>query len=303
MTTSLPDWQQRILQTLATRFPALIAPRTETSHKGSYGSIAIVGGSEGMSGALCLAASAALLMGCGKSYAVFAQPALPFAMIPGCPEIMLKTGEQLSGIEPLSVIAVGCGLGTDEYSQTIFAHTLTLAEQHRAPLIVDADGLNLLAQYERLTTDFQRLTGVKILTPHPAEAARLLHTDTTTIQQSREDSARILAERYHAWIVLKGHRSVIGSPQGEITINDSGNAGLATAGSGDVLTGMIAGLLSGLGSIENTLPAAVWLHGAAAEWLGNGQALSGLLAGEIAPAAREIRHQAMLIALNAINKA
>lgn len=282
--------RDRLIKTLRQRFPALVAPRREDSHKGSYGTLAVVGGTAGMSGAVCLAASAAMYLGCGKSVAVFCQPRLPFPIIPGYPEIILKTAADKIDMPQPDALVIGCGMGVSPLARKICAK---IAARDAAPLLIDADALNLLARSCALAGTLGARQSTGILTPHPAEAARLLGTTTAAIQKQRERYAGQLAEKYHGWIVLKGHRSVIASPQGEITVNDSGDAGLATAGSGDVLSGMIGGLLAqGLPPSDAVL-GGVWLHGAAAEFLGQGIALPGLLAGEIAPAARALRQSAM----------
>lgn len=282
--------RDRLVQTLRQRFPALVAPRNEESHKGSYGTVVTVGGTAGMSGAVCLAASTAMYLGCGKSIAVFCQPRLPFPIIPGYPEIILKTAADTTEFPQPNALLIGCGMGVSRSARKIFEK---IAAYDDAPLLIDADALNLLARGDISTEKPDAGRATRVLTPHPTEAARLLGSTTAAIQKQRETSAARLAEKYHGWIVLKGHRSVIASPQGEITINDSGNAGLATAGSGDVLSGMIASLLAQGLPPRDAVLGAVWLHGAAAEFLGQGIALPGLLAGEIAPAARALRQSAM----------
>ena len=280
---------EHLKDTLRRRFPALVTPRNEDTHKGSYGTVAVVGGTAGMSGAVCLATSAAMYMGCGKSFAVFCQARLPFAIIPGHPEIMLRTAADIADLRQSAVFIIGCGMGVSPSTGKLLC---TLATGATSTLLLDADALTLLARNRALVTTLAALQVTKILTPHPAEAARLLDTTTASIQKHRETCAGRLAEKYRGWVVLKGNHSVIASPQGKITGNDSGNAGLATAGSGDVLSGMIGGLLAQGLPPREAVCGGVWLHGAAAECLGQGIALPGLLAGEIAPAARALRQSA-----------
>lgn len=273
-------------------FPALFTPREADSHKGSYGTLAIIGGAAGMSGAVVLAASAALMSGCGRVFAAFCQPALPAPWIAGYPEIMLATASDIFARDAIDTWAIGCGLGTDAAAHDAFTRLIQHCHARQHPLLADADALNLLAADATLASSLASAQTLKVLTPHPGEAARLLATDIATIQQNREDSARTLASRYRAWVVLKGHRSLIAAPDGTLFVNDSGNPALATAGSGDVLTGMIAAFLAQRLPVTEAVRGGVWLHGAASDsFMANGVPFAGLLAGDIAPAARRLRQQ------------
>lgn len=273
-------------------FPALFTPRNADSHKGSYGTLAIIGGAPGMSGAVVLAASAALMSGCGRVFAAFCQPALPAPWIANYPEIMLATESDIFTRDAIDTWAIGCGLGTDNAAHDAFARLIQHCHTRQHPLLADADALNLLAANPMLASSLANAQTLKVLTPHPGEAARLLATDIATIQRNRETSARTLALRYRAWIVLKGHRSLIAAPDGTLFTNSSGNAALATAGSGDVLAGMVAAFLAQRIPVAEAVRGGVWLHGAAADhFMENDVPLAGLLAGEIAPAARHLRQQ------------
>ena len=184
--------------------------------------------------------------------------------------------------------AIGCGLGLGETASGIVA--AALSEADGKPLLLDADALTLLSR----SSELQQLAvrhGNLILTPHPAEAARLLKTDTAEIQKARIQSVETLSRRFNAVTVLKGHRSLIAAPDRGTTANPSGNAGLATAGSGDVLSGIIGSLLAqGIDAFQ-AAAAGVWLHGAAADILRDSETGEiGMLAGEIAPAARWLRN-------------
>lgn len=274
------------------RFPALFAARPSDSHKGSFGTLAIIGGAAGMSGALVLAASAALQSGAGRVYAVFCQETLPVPWISQYPEIMLATNNTILQNKAVDTWAVGCGLGTDDYAQRALAQLIDISVQKQQPLVIDADALNILSQSSKLHAKLLHNTACTVLTPHPAEAARLLTCDTRTIQQNRRQSALCLVKKFRSWIVLKGHQTIVASPKGDIYQNDSGNPALATAGSGDVLTGMIAAFLAQQIPPEQAIPGAVWLHGKAAdEYCIQGIPPIGLLAGEIAPMVRRIRQQ------------
>lgn len=274
------------------KYPHIFAPRPPDSHKGNHGTLAIIGGAPGMSGALILAASAALLSGCGRVYAAFCQTQLPAPWLPNHPEIMLATSSTIHQNQSIDSWAIGCGMGNGDSALQTLHHTIKHSHTHRQPLVIDADALNLLAQNRTISAELAHSNALTVLTPHPAEAARLLACDTRDIQAQRPQSARQLAEKYRAWIVLKGHHTLIADPHGKLTTNDSGNAALATAGSGDVLTGMIAAFLAQQIPPEQAIAGAVWLHGAAADHFSEqGIPLTGLLAGEIAPAARRIRQQ------------
>lgn len=286
--------KKRYLQTIIDVFPDIIVERSPESHKGTFGNAVIFGGAAGMGGAIALSTVAAQLMGCGKTYGVFAQDNLPVPFLHNYPEIMLRGLAQIDTLPTASAVAVGCGLGTDNRARNVFLHALKLAAG--CPIVVDADALNLMAFNDFAVVSLENYEGEKVLTPHIGEAARLLKCETAYVQQHQRECATKLAETFKAWVVLKSNKTVIASHSGNLYINETGNAGLATAGSGDVLTGMITGFLAQRIKTEVALSAAVWLHGAAAECLGEKMPLAGLLAGEIAPVARTLRHQAMLYA-------
>ncbi|WP_416190807.1 NAD(P)H-hydrate dehydratase [Neisseria sp. CCUG12390] len=273
----------------ASRFPDVFRKRHAQSHKGTYGTLGIIGGAAGMSGAVVLAATAAMYQGCGKVWAGFNQNALPFAVIPERPEIMLATAENLCRREDIGAWVAGCGLGLQEEARKLVARILRHAAQR--PLLLDADALTLLARCEDCR-EAAAQHGNLVLTPHPAEAARLLQVNTADIQANRVQSAQAVSRRFNAVTVLKGHQSVVASPDGSIYVNASGNAGLATAGSGDVLSGIIGSLLAQGIDTQQAVQAGVWLHGAAADILRDSQIGEiGMLAGEIAPAARWLRNR------------
>lgn len=257
-----------LISILREQHPLLLTSRDPASHKGSHGIAWLIGGATGMTGALVLAATACQTLGCGKTIALFAQDTLPCPYLPKHPEIMLGTADTLAHTATPNVIAIGCGLGLDDRAQSTLTRTLQYAQAQHIPLIIDADALTLLAQ-QPLPTAEQSI----ILTPHPAEAARLLNTSTDTIQRDRTTAVLTLANRYHAHVILKGQHSLIATAHGDCHTNHSGDASLATAGSGDVLTGIITALIAQYQQqypLTDILHAAVWLHGAAAQMLGNG---------------------------------
>lgn len=259
--------------------------RAQDSHKGDFGTAGILGGAQGMTGAVLLAARAALLLGAGKVYAASLCKTLSIDIMQ--PEVMLLVPSQLLDVA-LTVLAIGPGLGRSEQA----AELLEIALQTPAMLILDADALNLLAESPNLKKRVRQRTAPTLLTPHPGEAARLLGCSTQTIQHGRPAAALQLAEYYGAWVVLKGARSICAAPDQTWYINTTGNPGLSSAGMGDVLTGMLSALLAQHVPPFSALQLAVYLHGAAADsLLLQGIGPVGLTASEIMREARSLLNQ------------
>jgi hydroxyethylthiazole kinase-like uncharacterized protein yjeF len=262
--------------------PLLVRPRN--FHKGLAGSLAIIGGAAGMVGAALLAGRAAIRLGAGKVFLGLLTEHPPYVDY-AQPEVMLRRPDQLLADVPLTAVAAGPGLGTDSAAQRVLAQALRL----ELPLVLDADALNLISTYGVLQSAVQSRRAPTLMTPHPAECARLLEAATADVQSDRIAAARRLAARFRSWVALKGNGTVVASPEGDWWINASGNPGMASAGMGDVLTG-IAGALAaqGLGA-EDALLAAVYLHGAAADALvARGVGPAGLTAGELVDEARRL---------------
>jgi hydroxyethylthiazole kinase-like uncharacterized protein yjeF len=275
---------------LREQLPALFSPRPSDTHKGSFGTLGVLGGGPGMTGAALLAARAALRVGAGKVFVGFAQDALPLACDLLQPELMLRTGHDLvthAGALGLTTWVAGCGLGATADAARLLADLF--ATRKNAPVVLDADGLNLLAQ-GALQADWG--AGPVVITPHPAEAGRLLDCPASQVQADRPAAALALAQRYQAWVVLKGAGTLVCPPDAShCQINTTGNPGLASAGTGDVLAGMMGSLLAQGLPLEQAVPGAVWLHGAAADALvAGGIGPIGLTAGELADAARRLRN-------------
>ena len=268
-------------------YPALFAPRGETTHKGSFGTVGVMGGGPGMTGAALLAARAALRLGAGKVLVGFMENDAPLACDPLQPELMCRTAMQLlEGNYGMTCWVIGSGAGTEPYAiqaiSTLFRHRGDI------PMVVDADALNLLAAGK---IDNKWGAGPVVLTPHPAEASRLLSCSTREIQGDRSGAAHALAKRFGAWVVLKGASTVICSPTGTMRVNTSGNPGLATAGTGDVLAGMLGSLIAQDIPLDQAVSGGVWLHGAAADArVSDGVGPIGLTAGELADQARWLRN-------------
>ncbi|GGY34379.1 NAD(P)H-hydrate dehydratase [Pseudoduganella albidiflava] len=263
--------------------PAFFARQARTrrhnSHKGSYGNVFVLGGAPGMAGAPVLAGRAALHAGAGRVYLCFAGE--PLVVDAGQPELMCRAARDVDYTAGVTV--AGPGLGGDAEA----ARLLASAVASHQPLLLDADALNLLAADPSLLAAVAQRGAATLATPHPLEAARLLDTPVGTVQADRLAAARTLAGKLNACVVLKGSGTVIAAPDGRLVINQTGNAGLATAGTGDVLAGLAGALLAqGWPGWEAAL-AAVWLHGIAADMLvAEGAGPIGLTAGELIPTVR-----------------
>jgi NAD(P)H-hydrate epimerase len=242
---------------LAAELTRGLRPRPRDAHKGLFGHALVIGGGPGMPGAARLAGQAALRAGAGLVTVATVDAHVP-AIVAGCPELMCRGVSRPRDLEPLldraTVVAVGPGLGRGDWSRAVF----DLAFDSALPLIVDADGLNLLAEMPRPRQDW-------LLTPHPGEAARLLGTDTASIQADRLAAFRSLSERYGAGVVLKGAGSLVGSPGRPPWLCGFGNPGMAVAGMGDILTGVVAGLAAQLGDLGAAARLGVLAHALAGD--------------------------------------
>jgi len=270
--------------------PALFAPwmpaRDFATHKGTFGTLAVIGGDTGMCGAPILAARAALLTGAGKVHVAFVGEGAP-PYDPPHPELMLDAAGRLA-FDAMDALSIGCGMGGSERAREVLDRAL----QQAAPTVLDADALNLVARDDALAARVAAHGTPCVLTPHPLEAARLLGTDTHAVQRDRPAAARALAARLSAVAVLKGSGTVIASPDGRVAINPTGNAGLATGGSGDVLGGIIGALLAQRLPPYEAALAGVYLHGLAADTLSaQGDGPAGLTAGELAPVVRRLMNR------------
>jgi len=261
-----------------------LAPRPHNFHKGNAGSVGVLGGSYGMVGAAVLAGRAALKLGAGKVFLGLLSdhpPDLDYDQ----PELMLRTPRELLEAGMISAFAAGPGMGTAKSAEQLLREVL----EANVPLVLDADALNLIAASKTLQARLPKRSAACVLTPHPAEAGRLLGCTTAAVQADRLKAAIELARRYRAVAVLKGNGSIIASPDANWLINTSGNPGMASAGMGDVLTGMIASLLAQGANPPAAATAAVWLHGAAADALANsGQGPIGISASEVIDEARRL---------------
>jgi len=252
-------------------------PRLPFSHKGTYGSVLMVGGSYGKMGAMTLSAKAALRAGAGLVSALV--PAYGYHILQtAVPEVMCstsgeKTLDAITGWEKMKAIGIGPGMGTD--AATVKAFTAFI-DTCRQPIVVDADALNIIAMYPELMA---KLPKDSVLTPHPKEFTRLFGENTNSMIQL--DNARIQAMRYNINIVLKGHHTAIITTEGECWYNMTGNAGMATGGAGDVLTGIITGLLAQGYAPHHAAMLGVYLHGLAGDIAAKELSQEALIAGDI----------------------
>jgi hydroxyethylthiazole kinase-like uncharacterized protein yjeF len=261
-------------------FQNLLKPRPRNFHKGMAGSLAILGGATGMTGAALLAGRAALKMGAGRVYVGLLEE--DSSVDPLSLELMLRHPDDALG-QDLDALVVGPGIGQGERAETLVGAALA----SDLPCVLDADALNLIAESEDLRKACSRRTAETLLTPHPAEAARLLALSTADVQADRVKAAKILAANLNAHVVLKGTGSILVARDGHWFVNTTGNPGMASAGMGDVLAGMLGALLAQRYSGESALVLGVHLHGAAADALVKGGiGPVGLTAGELIDAAR-----------------
>ncbi len=252
-------------------------PRDPFAHKGTFGHVLMVGGSHGKIGAITLSARAALRAGAG----------LVTALIPGCgyaamqtavPEVMCRTTgedmiETIDGWEKNNAIGIGPGMGVDDKTANALAAFIDTCKR---PVVLDADALNIIARQPELLA---KLPKGSILTPHPKEFARLFGENTNSMIQT--DHARIQAMRYNINIVLKGHHTAVITTEGECWYNMTGNAGMATGGAGDVLTGIITGLLAQGYEPQQAAILGVYLHGLAGDIAAKELSQEALIAGDI----------------------
>ena len=258
-------------------FADALKPRPQNFHKGLAGSLAILGGAAGMTGAALLAGRAALKLGAGRVYVGMLEE---LSLDPATPELMLRHPDDALG-QDLDAIVVGPGLGQSERADALVGAVLA----SDIPCVLDADALNLVADDKDLRAACAKRRADTVLTPHPAEAARLLGVETADVQQDRLAAAQRLSRELNANVVLKGNGSVMVARDGHWFVNTSGNPGMASAGMGDVLSGILGALLAQRLSGEAALVLGVHLHGAAADAAGVGV---GLTASELIDPARRL---------------
>jgi ADP-dependent NAD(P)H-hydrate dehydratase / NAD(P)H-hydrate epimerase len=253
---------------------AVLAQRRHAQHKGSFGDAAVIGGATGMVGAALLAARAAHAAGAGRVFVDLLDPQGP-SFDAACPELMLRPGWAEGAPDALRTTLAICGCGAGDAARQVLPRLLSQVPR----LLLDADALNAIGSDTALQGQLEARAGrghVTVLTPHPLEAARLLGCSTAQVQADRLGAATRLAGRFQAVIVLKGSGTVIAAPDRTPHLNPTGNAGLASAGSGDVLAGWLGGCWSqaaasgGVDAAFSTACSAVYRHGLAAHGVDSG---------------------------------
>lgn len=267
--------------------------RKDNTHKGDYGHILILAGSAGFSGAAVLCANAAMRCGAGLVslgapegvYSIIAKKSYPEVMVKPLAEtkertLSLKAYPAIMALaQKADLLAMGPGLSQNSQTQKL---VLRIIRGSQKSLVIDADGLNALCGH----LDILRITpagkaGITILTPHPGEFSRLIGRPLAYVQKNREMLAKRFASDYNIILILKGHRTIVASAGGKTYVNKTGNPGMAGAGSGDVLTGMIAALLGqGLSGFE-AARLGVYLHGEAGDLAAKEKTQAGMIASDI----------------------
>jgi hydroxyethylthiazole kinase-like uncharacterized protein yjeF len=270
----------------------LLAPRERASHKGDFGHVLVVGGDEGFGGAALLAAEAAARCGAGLT-SIATHPSHAAAFLARRPELMVKAITDPALLAPLlaraTVVVLGPGLGQSNWSHSCFVAALSQAQAEQKHIVLDADGLNLLSQDK--TKQFQGLYQKWILTPHPAEAGRLLGLSASEVQADREAAVRQLQRRFGGTVVLKGQGSLVCTGQGsrqKLEQCQHGNPGMASGGMGDVLSGVCAALLAQGFDIATSARLAMCVHSKAADQAAAEHGERGLLASDLFPYLRRL---------------
>lgn len=257
--------------------------RHADAHKGTFGSLAIIGGDASMVGAVLLSARAALLSGTGRVYAACLSINAPSVDILH-PEIMFRKPIDLSNLAQLDCVVIGPGLAQSQAAIELLEFWLS----QNLKILIDADALNLIAKHPHLNAICKSRRAATVITPHAGEAARLLGVTSEDIQKNRTESAIKLAHALHTTCVLKGANTVVAHDESYF-INTTGNVGLASGGTGDVLSGIIGSFLAqGLSGLD-AAKLGVFVHGAAADALfAKGTGPAGLTASEVAIEARNV---------------
>lgn len=264
----------------------LLKRRKADSHKGDYGGVSLIGGSTGMSGSCYLSSMAALRTGSGLSYSVVPETISEILQIKSTETIILPietgkedfgekwTGEVLDKIKKMDAVGIGPGLGS---GTALYRFVKDILENISVPTVVDADGLNAISKD---TSFLKNLQQDIIITPHPLEMARLSRTTVADIEENRIEKAEEFARKHNITVLLKGHRTIITNGE-ELFLNETGNPGMATAGSGDVLTGIILSLLGQGYSSMDAGRIGAYIHGSAGDLAKEELGERGMIASDI----------------------
>ncbi|MDF1820971.1 MAG: NAD(P)H-hydrate dehydratase [Alcanivoracaceae bacterium] len=265
-------------RTVAADVAALLPPRRRDAHKGHFGHVLVIGGDHGYAGAVAMAAQAAIRAGAGL-VSVATRAAHAHMVTTRQPEVMARGVESVEDLLPLldraTVVVIGPGLGRGHWGQALLRKVLATDLAR----VIDADGLNLLAEAGVKATQ-----AATVLTPHPGEAARLLNTDTAAVQRDRFASARLLQEKWHATVLLKGAGTLVASAgEHALALVNAGNPGMASGGMGDVLSGVIGALLGQGLAPHDAARVGAWLHATAADDAVAEDGERGLVATDLLP--------------------
>lgn len=248
--------------------------RAENSHKGTFGRVLNISGSDYMPGAAILSSLSALKIGCGYVFLCSSERVINAAAAQTQNIVFVPLHELESQLNQADVLLIGCGLSMSAEAEGIFRRTFSNPVQ--IPTVIDADGLNILSRMQET-----KLPEISVLTPHPKEAARLLSVNLEEVLNNMETSAKEISEKYNCVTVLKSHRTLVCSKEGEIYQNTTGCSAMAKAGSGDVLAGMIAGLLAQKCEPFYAAKLGVYLHGLAGDLAKNDLTEYGVLAHDL----------------------
>ena len=248
--------------------------RPENSHKGTFGKVLNVSGSKYMTGAACLSTLAALKTGCGYGILCSDDEVIEAVAAKSSDIVFCPRNKWKKYLSASDVLLFGCGLSTDNDAKYLFYKIFKT--DIVIPTVIDADGLNLLSEYTP-----KDLPSQLILTPHPKEASRLLNISSSDVIANMEDSAKEISKKYNCVTVLKSHNTIVCSKDFEIYVNNTGNSALAKAGSGDVLSGIIAGLLAQGCAPYYAAKLGVYLHGLAGDLAKNDLTAYGVLASDL----------------------
>ncbi len=264
---------------------AFLKPRPQDSHKGMFGTVAVIGGANGTVGAALLAGRAALKLGAGCVHVGLLADNAPSVDMQ-MPELMLHSANSALKTKA-DVLVVGCGLSQSLPAQKLLYDAL----QFEVPLVLDADALNIIALRPDLRSILHSRKTATVCTPHPGEAARLLSCKTEEVQADRTGAALELTRKLSSSVVLKGAGSICATREGKLSLNKTGNPGMSSAGMGDALAGMIAAFIAQGLSADEALLLGVHLHGAAGDALAAQHATIGMSATEVTEWARFLLNQ------------
>lgn len=234
--------------------------REQFSNKGTFGKVLNIAGSENYTGAAYLSSISALKVGCGYVALSSSPKVISTIALKTSDIVFVPITDVKKVLSKYDVVSVGCGLSTDLSVSILFKSLLESLSSFEGPVVLDADGLNLLSKMKNV-----ELPQNLIITPHPKEASRLLKVEVEDILEHPMNYAKVLSETYNCTTVLKLHSTVVCSKDGDIYVNETGNSALAKAGTGDVLTGMISGFCAQKMDLFEAAKLAVYLHGKAGE--------------------------------------